>query len=381
MIGLGRYYAVFSMTQLTQPKNSPQPPTSHRRKSDPPWLWVALMSGSVAVHAVLLALSLPALTRIAERPVDSASIAVDFVELPDEASSIGLSDQPKQVDSSGANSAGDAPDALENLPASATTSLPVPDPTAIGFASEVPTTFTTPAPAAPLPSPEPITPDPPPEAPFTAPASEIPDSAPPTSEAPNSEVSPLPSSVGAIPPLPTTSPTPPGFSTIPIDIPVPDVSATLPLPGANVDPSTLSQTGVNQTATPVRLLASLTFDRIPADEAGDDPEQLAAPIDDIATQEIADPRTSPCFSAIQPEALRSLGTSVGFQVSTDPTGAITQTLLRESSQNAAYDALAQCLVQQWQFNPATTAGEPVASNALLVRITIESLTNEGNIPE
>ncbi|HEY9659926.1 MAG TPA: hypothetical protein V6C65_15830, partial [Allocoleopsis sp.] len=74
------------MTHL--PGNYSQPPVLHRRNPDPPWLWLALMGGSIVVHGLFIVSSLPLLDRIATPPLEEASIPIDMVELPPESSSI-----------------------------------------------------------------------------------------------------------------------------------------------------------------------------------------------------------------------------------------------------------------------------------------------------
>ncbi|HEY9657895.1 MAG TPA: energy transducer TonB, partial [Allocoleopsis sp.] len=263
-----------------------------------------------------------------------------------------------------------APTAPANPPA------PAPAPDAIGLTGEVAVLSPSPPePSAPFISPEVVPPShtPSPE-PFTAPPSELPSLEPANPDLPPA-ASPVPEATPAVPndpitPLPSTSPTPPGFITSQIDVPIPDVSETLTLPDATVDPNSLAQTGINQTATPLQLMANLTIDRFV--DAAEQPETIATLVDDITSQEISDPKTSACLSALQPAILPALGTAVVLQVGTDATGQVTQTTVQQSSQNAAYDALAQCAVEHWRFNPATDQGVPVTSNALQVRVTIDS---------
>lgn len=337
--------------------------TSAKRKSsaEPPLLWLVLMAGSIAVHSVLAVALFPTWNRLLEaRPNQGAesAIPIGFVELP-------AADPPP-------------PSPAAPSPAAATTSRAEANPpvanapskasklNAPGFISQIPAAPATPPPADPELEPF-ITPASAPIAPPVLPSA--------TGEIPQGTGAPEPEQPASAPdPLPSVLPSPPvvdesGFPTVPIDVPVPDVSEQLALP-QSPDPDTLAQTEVSPEATPVSLVATVTVEPVP-DLAENLPETIAAPAEGATHQELSDPLSSPCASVVTPMVVRSLGTVVAIQVATNATGQVGQTTIRESSQNPDYDALAQCAAQNWQLTPATVQGEPTASNALLMRITID----------
>lgn len=371
------------MAQFTQP--NPLPPPSYRRGSEPSWLWLLLVAGSIAVHLLLVVLSVPFLSRLSEQQTVSSAVSVDLIELPPQApaeleSEIAVA--PEENTSSPSAAASPPQPAADQVTPPVANPAPAPAaPDAIGFSPEIPASFTPP-------SPDPVAPSPP--TPFVAPPlSQL----PPLTPAPPLEESTPTEDLSSPDPVSDADPTQPdqqnsentdplsaanrdpddaqGFSTVPIDIPVPDVSETLPLPADDPNPSELAQTEIDPTAAPIALTASLSLDRIPTSTPEESLEQLAAPVAGTTLPVIADPRISPCAQEIQPGVLSALGTPVTLQVSTDVQGQVIQTTPLEPSQNQAYDALAQCLVQNWEFSPATLGGEPVPSDALLVRIVLE----------
>ena len=365
------------------------------------------MGGSVAVHAVLAIFTVPWAEYLSNQQLEASSIPVEWVELPPDESA---SDQPTSDNRPSASNpssnpppkiAGSVPPETSNP--SPENAAPPPQSGDIGFASDMtiePESTTSDrlnasTPLAPTPtvaSPTPLnSPESSPSVPAqpvppqtvtrplnTEPDPESPDPESPTANGnrsapdtnPDSASSPLPQ-IPNSPQLPASPSDSDGFQTFAIDRPPSDVSETIAIPEDPLDPSTLAQTDINQQATPVRLVTQVTFDRVPTAAAqGDNPEQIAVPRNDVATQVVSDPVTSPCFQLLQPTVMTSIGSTVVLQVATDRTGQVTQTSIYESSQNQAYDALAKCIVQSWEFNPATNQGEPVSSSATLVQIVI-----------
>lgn len=163
-------------------------------------------------------------------------------------------------------------------------------------------------------------------------------------------------------PIATPSPSPsPLITTEQIDVPIPDVSQPW------TPPASPSPAGIP--AIPRYLTASLTTDPLPVTtEVKPDSAEVAA--QPTATSRIfsSNPALSPC--PVRREAIAVLGQTVALQVKTDELGQVTETVTQTSSQNAAYDELATCLVKSWKFQPATVQGQAVA-NGLLVHITID----------
>jgi outer membrane biosynthesis protein TonB len=331
------------MTQLPHDTKSSTSIAIRRPPTQPRWLWLVLLGGSTVIHSVLAIAAMPLLGRLAKPPVDAASIPIELVELSTinpTYSADASPDVPQSVDPS--------PEAVTSVPSK--------------IVGPIPPELETNAPVA-APAPKPVAPSiAPPSVPVPAPTpSSAPVPAPPSVPAP----APSPSSAPAPPLQPETS----EFLTVPIDRPPPDVSETLPTDPA--DPSSLAQVEVDEARTPVRLVASLEAERIPVEQAADNPDQLAAPVGGVVQQDVATLGDAACLNAVTPAILQAIGTRTGVQVATDAAGQVVQTILQTSSQNPDYDRLVECLVQHWNFNPAETANQPVPSRALLVWVTIE----------
>jgi outer membrane biosynthesis protein TonB len=138
-----------------------------------------------------------------------------------------------------------------------------------------------------------------------------------------------------------------------------------PATSAEATPETTPETATNQLAVPVSLTASLTTDAAPLDTNQPLPDETAQPKTEV--KRISG--RSPC--RVTPEVVRFLGKTVALQVATDETGQVVETVTQESSENPAYDRLATCLVENWEFSPAIAQGEAVANDGLVVRITID----------
>ncbi|MBF2047829.1 MAG: hypothetical protein IGS54_10775 [Elainella sp. C42_A2020_010] len=172
---------------------------------------------------------------------------------------------------------------------------------------------------------------------------------------------------------PTSSPpASPLIVTQQIDVPVPDVSGTMPIPTENREERAGAVT--DQVPIPSHLTASLTTDPLPATDHSTEPDETAQPKTEVKTFP-SHPTVSPC--EVTPEAVQFLGKTVAMRVATDETGQVVRTVTHESSDSRAYDELATCLVKNWSFEPAIAGGEPVADDKLLVRITIDRSGDRG----
>jgi TonB family protein len=165
---------------------------------------------------------------------------------------------------------------------------------------------------------------------------------------------------------PEPTPTEPPFS--PIEVPVPQDPGRLDIPESN--PEGLGETEVEESPVPTRLIARISHQPIAQQDSNDVGmgDQPARPIQDRETF-VSDPTVSAC--TVNPAVMTSLGTAVGLRVATDASGAVIEAIVQQSSQNPAYDELAACLVNNWQFEPAMYQGQPVDNDQLLVYITIE----------
>ena len=321
-----------------------------RPPSRPRWLWLALLSGSAVVHSVLAVATVPFLSHLTNPTEEVAPMPIELVEL--------ASIDPTYAPTDSSNSNPMPPDPIAPSPDVAMSPAKIVGP----MPPDQQTAIV-------------------PQEPALAPTSNAiaPSTAPPLVPAPAPV--PVPESVPAAPPTsPAVAPAPPlqpeasEFSTIPIDRPPPDVSATLPTPANSVDPSGLTHVEVDAARTPVRLVASLETERLSTESTDDMPEQLAAPVGDVFQQDVATLGDAACLNAVTPAVLQTIGTRVGVQVATNVEGQVVQTVLQASSQNSDYDRLVECLVQHWNFSPATTQNQPVPSQALLVWVTIEPRT-------
>jgi TonB family protein len=357
------------MSQLTTHK-AEAALRSTARSTEPGWFWIVLIGGSIALHLVAVALILPLVGRSRSAAIDSTP--VDFVELSDAPTS------PAPIVSAPIAPALPAP--AQAAPAASQATLP----SGISAVPAWTQPVTQPAPASPIaplpsappesqspvPSSEPIAPSP--IAPMPTAPAETPIATP--AETPIAQASPaIPQS---LPPSPTpqVSPSAPLVSTLPIDQAVPDVSQTLAVPSA--DPSQLRQVQTSREAQPIQLVASLQAADIPPAQLENPPPDTIAQPTEIANGVssyifVADPKVSSCIPDAAAASAIGSGTKVVVQVSTDAAGKVVEAALLQPSQNPSYDQLAVCLVQNWSFQPAIAAGQPVPSKALVVLVTID----------
>ncbi|MBW4654163.1 MAG: TonB family protein [Kaiparowitsia implicata GSE-PSE-MK54-09C] len=367
-----------------------------RKHLDPPKLWWWVAMGSLLLHFGLLLL-LPYLLRMMTRSSASAATPIEIVDL----NTLGLQ---------GSETAEATPDAqFEDIP-------PAFD--AESGAIAPPDAFSAPQPA-PLPNPAPapdgaialnpeLQPNPQPNLPLgldfsLPPQPSVPDSQVPESQAPDSQFpesqfpeSPSPEATAPSPqPFPpeTSAPETPGDlgqppgETFPDSEPLPsppavpnpgDIAAGLPdQPDGGDRPSSgnptdgiLPDVAIGGEAMPTSLVATIVSTRsVPESENPRDIPEIPAQVLDTSRTFLADPTQSGnCL--IQPESLPWFGVEVDIQVTIDASGRVIGTTVRNSSGNADYADLAACLVQRWEFSPATTEGMAIASDYLIVSVVV-----------
>lgn len=173
----------------------------------------------------------------------------------------------------------------------------------------------------------------------------------------------------AIPDRPSPTPSEsPSLVTESIAVPIPDVSATLA--PSETSPSPLPHLVISAAIASPRLSASLKLDRLPTPPGEMEPEVMATPKHGVMAQTFANPAAFPCLPLVTPEATQFWGETVAVQVTTDAAGQVTGTQVQQSSDNPAYDNLAQCIVEHWEFEPARVNDQPVPDHSLLVRVTL-----------
>jgi hypothetical protein len=327
-----------------------------RRRADHPWLWLGLMGGSVLVHAVFVIAAFPFFDRLLSPSAEVDSIPVEWVELPsiDRPTPANLVPDPVTEPTPQVPPSSEAPpqkivgDLVE--PMESGTQAPETNAQAnIGYRPEARSVEPVPAPEIP----EPLPLDP----------SLGPSLDPLLNQSPEQ----LAETPQGLPELPASSdlPLPPAvnepvdqFPTIPIDRPPPDLSERIELPPSTIDPSRLAQTDI-QTDTPaVVFIALLAIGTPPSVETANQPAQ-----GEIISRNISDPATSPCFSLINPDILRSLDTPILAQLFLSSAGVVEQVVLSEPADNAAYNELVECVGRSWEFELADPVqSDPISSD-------------------
>jgi hypothetical protein len=342
------------MVQPTQENRVSRSPYS-RRNADHPWLWVGLMGGSVAVHAVLVMAAFPFFDRLMSPSLETSSIPVEWVELPPIDRPISQ-EQPQPVPE--ATPPEPAPQTSEPPPqkivgditgqAGTIQPLPQTEQTPIGYSPEARSVEEIPVPAIPDPLPAQPTP-------------------PATSQPPETveDATQNPAQSSAQPPQAAANEPVNEFPTIPIDRPPPDLSERLDIPPEPIDPSTLSRTDINTEAPTAVFMAFLAL--IPAPVAG----EPAPPPSEITSRNISDPATSSCISFINPELLRSLETPIVANIALTPTGEVAQVELPNPTDNPAYNELAECVVRSWEFNLAPDSSLTDSSTPTLIPLQVQ----------
>ena len=395
------------MTKLLDQSAVTKPLSHSCRSPDPPWLWLKLVGGSLIIHFILLSIALPLTVRMSASQAQGNAVAsVDLVELPTEDTTSAPAEFGTPVPAA-VEAPTTAPVAPENVSSNQTDVIPGD----IALASEMPSQPTQqpaeptpiansePPPALPqtAPAPTPAIASPSQSTPLVSPSSNPVEPPPAVPESPlmqgivdqpefsRTEISENPrpgESLTTSPAEPTAAPGPDGatgqseepeptpteppFS--PIEVPVPQDPGRLDIPESN--PEGLGETEVEESPVPTRLIARISHQPIAQQDSNDVGmgDQPARPIQDRETF-VSDPTVSAC--TVNPAVMTSLGTAVGLRVATDASGAVIEAIVQQSSQNPAYDELAACLVNNWQFEPAMYQGQPVDNDQLLVYITIE----------
>lgn len=389
--------------------------SSRKRQTHTPWFWLLLTGGSILLHLILIKLAVEASHNALSQKSSEAAVAIDWVELPNSAASSSSASQipaatsatspnpsPASKAPTSTNSAStdrgtalkaDLNDIAAIAPSQSISTSPVSTPAEPEF--EAPALSASPGPASmldtpkapeyetpvassnevnpsPLPSPSPDLPDLDAEQPDAEQLSRQFQARQPQNQSQNqsqtnqqqeSQPQGTESQMVAVEerPLPLPNPSP-LIVTQQIDVPVPDVTETF-----STEADQQAEAITEEIVVPSELTASLTAtlpetDDLPLDEA-------AYPKQEVQTF-AANSSSSPCV--MSPEAVPFLGKTVEMEVMTDELGQVVDTVTQESSQNPAYDELATCLVKNWEFEPAIARGQPVATDGLVVRITIEA---------
>lgn len=357
-----------------------------RRQGDSPWLWFLITVGSITTHVALLQFVNAEVLQARLSHGSEAVMPVDFVELPASDSEKSQPEKPVPQKPAAAKQTATKTDSSNSakLPTSGigiaeTQPQRTIDPNKIQVVGAEPTNKA----PQPVPASSPLS-DPTDSSELNSSTDErgegnLTQTVTQTPEAADARET-LPSPLRSAIPTPTQSPAvnrsnlnaPPAptplITTQTINVPVPDVSGTLPTSTEGDINNNLLAVITNRVTIPSHLTASLTT----TPELSEDNQHL---LDKVAQPEpevqrfSSNPTTSPCV--VTPEAVQFLGKAVEMKVMTDEAGRVLHTVTQESSDSKAYDDLATCLVQNWRFTPAIARGQPVADDGLVVRIVID----------
>jgi TonB family protein len=389
------------MTRLTD-FLVPAEPANRHRHADPPNLWLGVLAGSLAIH-LLLAFSLRWWSlRVAIAQPESSNIPIELVDVDPEATASSSTTAAPATTTAQAPATATA--AANNEAATLETGVTVLTPES--SAPSVPLA------ASPSPNPSPdlsesaqlspansqtTLPFTPPVLPSSAPSPNqdtSPNPVPPTNNTqspalPDTNDSTLPSSNAPLnepqqpdgnlpaPPEPTNpnQDTSGGTPGTPDSTNAESESETAnnptPLPSGTSEPGeaptnngpddVTAQVPVSENAVPAQFQASLKVSA-PVNNR-DIHDQLAQPKTDNQTF-FSDASASACL--LVPEQLRSFGQPVLLSIAIDEQGHVIGGGVRESSGNGAYDQLALCLMNTWEFTPAADveggSPSPVTSN-------------------
>jgi hypothetical protein len=145
-------------------------------------------------------------------------------------------------------------------------------------------------------------------------------------------------------------------------------------------PSDLPQVGISATPQPVNLTATITGITYREDTGEyvdypfDLPDENAYPLETMSPPIPVDPLAGDAC-ILDPESQRFLGTEVQLRLLVEADGSVSEAYPAESATHQASEAyleLAQCLVRSLLFQPALQGGEPVASDNLIVNMTVTS---------
>lgn len=364
-----------------------------RRKPEHPALWLVLLAGSVVLHLLVLLSAIAIVPRTFIVEEASEAIAIDLIEVAPQTETPQTSASPEVEDNTSLTPEEPEPPAPQPPPPAATTpnwsedaisavpSSPAPVPTPVPLPSPVPrsTSVSTPQPTpTQVPRPAPIrTPTP---APVPAPTpTPIPTPVPAPTPQPTPTPAPTPTSAPA--PVPVPTPAPPGVpipqSTLeppqtnsPVEEPEP---APSPIP--TPDPNEIARSG-ERLDEPVFGRSNNVAARVAVSPIANLPDNFADRNASVvqASQEFGGETYAAC--GISAEAFDLLGQTVRLRVVVDvddlgQRGIVNpgMTQVENSSGNDAYDRLAECIVTQWEFIPASDQGNPRPQN-VYVDVTI-----------
>lgn len=368
------------MTHLTDAPQRPAIAPVRRPPADSPKFWLWLGAGSIALHAVLL-LGVHWLNFRASLGTTTADVPIDLIELPSEtlpptsefttpdsglsAPSTAVPQPQVEPAAPAAPAPGDITAPPEDTQASPSAPAPAeaaPPPTPVPAPAETvvpPTPAPTPAEAAPLPDPVPPV---------------LPGSLPPFAQEPGDETE---GSNSATEPEGESAPAP--------DVPSGGISVP---PAPAVDPGESDAPGGSQNSEgelpgvevptevePAGFVANVSASPIPPDEATDIPDQIAQPI--APSQNFVNDAAFAC--PVTPDVLNYSGAAVELRViiNTDPGDRsagyvdVNNIVVLQSSGSTAYDDLAACLLREWRFQQATTAGVSPDRSEVIVSVRIQ----------
>lgn len=384
------------MTKPTERTNIKPLPLHRQRPSGqktPVWWWCILAGGSIAIHAGLAAVVLPIAVPSNVSSAASSYTSIDLVNLPKVPPPSGSA--PTTMVKPTAKSPPASAAAPSTAPVPAPPSALVDDqgledqaivwspprPNLRPSPQTVPSPSAQPSQAASLPrsrrvNPSTATASPAPSAsplarsatdrlrPPVRPLPQSPQPAPQIAASPLASPSigsPIPSPIAPLP-YPEAVQSPTGLPTERIQVPIPDVTASVVPPPTTV--SVPSPIAVSANIAPIRLTANFSVAPLPEIDRRDRPDVLATP------KAPNQPPHPECLRLVTAEAEQFFGRTVAMQVATDVTGQVTDTHVQRSSDSREYDALAQCIVKRWAFVPAQKHHRPVPSTAQLISITI-----------
>ncbi|MGG6292921.1 energy transducer TonB [Leptolyngbya sp. AN02str] len=361
-----------------------------RKHADPPKLWIWLVAGSIAFH-IGLWLMLPALLRAAARSsAATAATPIEFVDI----STLDVATAPSVTPPEATASEAAASTQANPVPETATEPLESAQPPSIQPQQDPNIAFNPEFQPVPAPAPDVLQPDsaiaPQPSGVAERPTPQPPPQAPQpeSSQPPQPLQPPAPTTPEAQLPMGNDSGSGLSGETLP---PVPNIPETFPgdvaanpgptnpnlKPGDIANPDGyddgIGEIAVSGEAAPTNLQANIiSFGTVPLEENPTDiPEQPAQAIQPSMSF-VSDPMT-PGSCIVPPESVSWFGAEIAIRVTVGADGRVLQTQVREGPGSPDYAELAECLIRQWQFNPASTSGIPVVSDNLIVYLTVNRL--------
>jgi len=147
-------------------------------------------------------------------------------------------------------------------------------------------------------------------------------------------------------------------------------SGTGELPGSGLGEDSLPEFGIGQDVQPVQLRVDiLSSESIPMESTVDAP-QIPAQLVEASKTITADP-TNPNSCVVPPDSVASFGAIASLLLVVNDGGQVVDAFNQGTGANPAYVELAQCLVRNFTYQPATSEGIPRADNQV-VSLTIQS---------